>query len=224
MKRIITSLVAISLTLGFAAAQHPDSSGPEWKDLFKADLSDAEKPENVWTVKDGVITANEDQCMWAAGEHANFMLDLEFLNYPGTNSGVVIYCSDIKNWIPNAVEVQIADDFAEKWANAAKSWQCGAIFAHLAPNKSMVKKAGEWNRMTIEAKGQNLKVWVNGELVSEMDMSKWTSATKNPDGSEIPSWLPTPFAEIKPSGRIGFQGKHGDAPISFRNVRIKNLE
>jgi hypothetical protein len=207
-----------------AVAEVPDPSGPGWKELFKPDLSDGEKPEGVWTVKDGVITASADQNLWAAGEHENFILDLEFQNSPGTNSGVILYCSDTKNWIPNSVEVQIADDFAEKWAKAAKTWQCGAIFGHLAPAKSMVKKPGEWNRMTVEAKGQKIKVWVNGELTADMDMSKWTSATKNPDGSDIPSWLSTPFSEITPKGRIGFQGKHGDSPISFRKIRIKALD
>jgi hypothetical protein len=29
-----------------------------------------------------------------------------------------------------------------------------------------------------------------------------------PDGSEIPSWLSTPFAELPTHGNIGLQGKH----------------
>lgn len=221
MKSAFAVFSAVCLSLGFAAAQHPDTSGPGWKDLFKADLSDAEKPAGVWTVEGGVITASADQNIWAAGDYSNFTVDLEFKNSPGTNSGVIIYCSDAKNWIPHSVEIQIADDFAEKWAKSPKNFQCGAIFGHLDPSKSMVKKPGEWNRMTVEAKGQHIKVWVNGELTADMVMSKWTSAKKNPDGSDIPAWMSTPFAEIVPKGRIGFQGKHGDAPIAFRNIRIK---
>jgi hypothetical protein len=75
--------------------------------------------------------------------------------------------------------------------------------------------------MTIEAKGKQLKVWLNGELTAEMDMAKWTSAKKNPDGSHIPKWLSTPFAELPTKGRIGLQGKHGDASVWLRNVKIK---
>lgn len=56
-----------------------------------------------------------------------------------------------------------------------------------------------------------------------MDMAKWTLARTNPDGSEIPAWLTVPLAEVPTKGRIGFQGKHGDAPIWFRNIRIKPL-
>jgi hypothetical protein len=55
-------------------------------------------------------------------------------------------------------------------------------------------------------------------------MDLWTSATKNPDGSEIPSWLSTPFNQLKTKGYIGLQGKHAGAPIYFRNVKIKELK
>jgi hypothetical protein len=54
-----------------------------------------------------------------------------------------------------------------------------------------------------------------------MNMSLWTSAKTNPDGSEIPSWLSTPFAQLATNGRIGLQGKHAGAPIYFRNMKIK---
>jgi hypothetical protein len=56
-----------------------------------------------------------------------------------------------------------------------------------------------------------------------MDMSNWTSAKKNPDGSDIPSWLNRPLADLQTKGYIGFQGKHAGAPIWFRNIKIKEL-
>jgi hypothetical protein len=46
---------------------------------------------------------------------------------------------------------------------------------------------------------------------------------KNPDGSDIPSWLSTPFAELSTKGKIGFQGKHAGAPIWFRKIKVKEL-
>lgn len=119
--------------------------------------------------------------------------------------------------------IQIADDFAEKWAKSPGYMHCGAVFGHVAPTAGLVKQPGEWNKMTIEARGQQLKVWLNGTLASEMDMSKWTSAKTNPDDSKIPAWLSTPLATMPTKGRIGFQGKHGDAPNWFRNIQIKQL-
>lgn len=195
----------------------------EIKDLFKADLSDATYPKGVWTFEDGVLTASKDQCIWTEKEYEDFVLDLDFKTDAGTNSGVIVHCSDIKKWIPNSVEVQIADDFADKWKNSPKTWQCGAIFGHLAPTKSVVKQPGRWNHMQVTCKGKIITVVINNEKVSEMDMNLWTSAKKNPDGTDIPRWLNRPFAELPLKGRIGLQGKHAGAPIYFRNMRIREL-
>jgi hypothetical protein len=142
----------------------------------------------------------------------------------GTNSGVIVYCNNIEDWIPNSVEIQIADDFSEKWASSPKTWQCGAIFGHLPAKKSMVKKPGEWNRFTITCKDKMIFVILNGELIAEMNMDLWTRSDKNPDGTDIPSWLSTPFSELPTYGYIGFQGKHAGAKIFFRNMKIKEIK
>ena len=224
MKKLF--VVSAVLMLLFIAAwaqpgKHPESTS--WNDLFSKDLSNAEYPAEIWSFDGGILTATEDQCIWTKKDYTNFIVDLEFKTAEGTNSGVIVYCSDLKNWIPNSVEIQIADDFAKQWAESPKTWQCGAIFGHLAPSKSMVKKPGEWNRFTVTCKGKMIEVMLNGETVTIMNMDLWTSATKNPDGSEIPSWLSTPFAELNTYGRIGLQGKHAGAPIYFRNMKIKEL-
>lgn len=220
--------VAISEALIYRAADaavaqdHPDSS--QWAPLFAADLSDATFPTGVWSCEEGVFTATEDQCIWTKKEYEDFVLDLEFKTAEGTNSGVIVYCSNMDNWIPNSVEIQIADDFAENWSKSPKTWQCAAVFGHLAAKESVVKKPGEWNRMTITCQGPQISILLNGRHVTEMDMRKWTSAKTNPDGSEIPPWLSTPFSELATRGNIGLQGKHAGAPIYFRNLRIKPLE
>jgi hypothetical protein len=192
--------------------------------LIAPDLSNTVHPKGVWSFDNGVLTATEDQCIWTKKEYENFVLDLEFKNAPGTNSGVIVYCSDAKDWIPNSIEIQIADDFAERWAKSPKTWQCAAIFGRLAPTKSAVKKPGQWNRMTITCRGPMIYVLLNGQQVTEMDMRKWTDAKKNPDGSEIPPWLSKPAAELPTKGRIGLQGKHAGAPIYFRNLKIKSID
>jgi len=219
---ILMLLSALVQDLYAQTTAHPESA--DWNDLFTTDLSNAEFPAGVWTSKDGILTASEDQCIWTKKDYKSFVLDLEFKTAEGTNSGVIVYCTDTKNWIPNSVEIQIADDFAKQWAKSPKTWQCGAVFGHLAPTMSMVKKPGEWNRFTITCKGQIIKVVLNDMLVNEMNMALWTSAKTNPDGSEIPSWLNTPFAQLETHGRIGLQGKHAGAPIYFRNLKVKELE
>lgn len=192
--------------------------------LFAADLSDASYPVGVWSVENGVLTATKDEAIWTNKEYENFVLDLEFKTAAGTNSGVIVYCTDKVNWIPNSVEIQIADDYSEQWAKSPKTWQSGAIFGRLAANKQkVVKQPGKWNHYQITCKGKNITVVLNGEKVTEMDMSKWTSGKQNPDGSEIPAWLNKPLAELPTKGYIGLQGKHAGAPIWFRNIKIKVL-
>ncbi len=86
-----------------------------------------------------------------------------------------------------------------------------------------MKKPGEWNRCTVTCVDSLIWVMLNGKTVTHMNMKQWTSATHNPDGSEIPSWLSKPLAELPTQGHIGLQGKHAEAPIWFRNLKIKVL-
>jgi hypothetical protein len=229
MKKIIV-LLAVCFGSGVAARAgeatapkaHPDSTG--WESLFSEDLSNAIYPKGIWSFRDGVLTATEDQCIWTRKTYENFTVDLEFKTAPGTNSGVIVYSSDLKDWIPNSVEIQIADDYAPRWANSPKTWQCAAVFGHLAASKSVVKRPGQWNRMTITCRGPIIDVVLNGQPVTKIDLRKWTSAKKNPDGSDIPSWLSRPLAKLATKGHIGLQGKHAGAPIYFRHVKVKRLD
>jgi hypothetical protein len=203
---------------------HPDSKN--WDNLFQADLSDAIFPKGVWCFQDGVLTATEDKTLWTKKEYHSCIIDLEFKNAPGTNSGVFVYGSDLRDkyWIPNSIEIQILDDYSPKWVKVPKTWLCAGIFGRLAPKEGVVKPAGQWNRMTITCAGPLLYVLLNGEQVTQIDLRKWTSAKTNPDGSPIPPWLSKPLAELPNQGHIGLQGKHGHVPIYFRNLKIKPLD
>ncbi len=216
-------LVAATTFAQKAPTGHPNTSKAGWKPLFAADLSDASYPKGVWSGTDGVLTATEDKTIWSAMPYESFELDMEFKTAPGTNSGVIVYCSDTANWIPNAIEVQIADDYDQKWAESPKNWQCGAFFGHKAATEKRVKKPGEWNRYTVTAQGRKIYVVLNGALVNEMNMDEYTSAKKNPDGSDVPEWLSKPVASLPARGFIGLQGKHAGAPIYFRNLKIRKL-
>ncbi len=234
MKRFLMHCLLVAILLWVQSCQkapsqpslpltaHPDTA--TWTDLFAQDLSDANTPEGIWTVEDGVLTASEDQAIWTQKDYDNFIIDLEFKTADGTNSGVIVYCTDTQNWIPNSVEIQIADDFSEQWSKADKTWQCGAIFGRLAASESAVKKAGEWNRFTITCKDKMIYILLNDKAITTMDMSLWTQADKNPDGTDIPAWLSKPLAELPTHGQIGFQGKHAGAPIYFRNVKIREID
>ncbi|MCA9185192.1 MAG: DUF1080 domain-containing protein, partial [Planctomycetales bacterium] len=209
---ILIALVVIPARISSAQSPsfaHPDTTTAGWRPLYADDLSDAEFRAGTWTCTDGVFTASEDEVLWAKGEFDDCTLDLEFKLDSGTNSGVIVYCTDTANWIPNSVEVQITDDSHQRWATSPRTWQCSAIFGHLAASQSVVKKPGQWNRFTINCRGKDITVALNGKLVTHLDMAKFSDTKKNPDGSEIPEWLSRPMSELATKGRIGLQGKHG---------------
>lgn len=223
MKKALVLCAFLATMTAILSADEPkaDPNAAGWEALFTGDLSDAIFPEGVWSVADGVLTATKDECIWTKKEHENFTLDLEFKTTEGLNSGVIVYANDLKDWIPGAIEIQILDDSAKKWADVPNTWKCAGIFGHLAPTKPMVKKPGEWNHMIVQCQGQHITVTLNDETVTKFDMSKWTSAKKNPDGSDIPEWLSKPVATLPTKGHVGLQGKHGGVPVLFRNIKIR---
>ncbi len=227
----IVKLFAIVIACTFACPSfaqdtayiHPDTSGNGWETMFNRGLTNALFAAGVWSDSGGIFTATKDEALWSKDEYDDFVLDLDFMNADGTNSGVVVHATDMKDWIPHSVEIQIADDYSKEWSSVSPTWQCAAIFGHQAATNKTLYKAGEWNHFTITCRGRKIWVVLNGTLVNTCDMSLFTSAKTNPDGSEIPSWLRNPMATLPLHGHIGFQGKHAGAPIYFRNIKVKRL-
>lgn len=202
---------------------HPNTSEKGWEDVFNKRLTNGIFPAGVWSDSNGVLTATKDEAIWGKDQYDNFVVDLDFKNADGTNSGVIVHATDIKDWIPHSVEIQIADDYSKKWSESPATWQCGAVFGHQAATNKTLKRPGEWNHFTITCIGKKIWIVLNGTLVNECDMSRFTSAKTNPDGSEVPSWLSNPMATLPLHGYIGFQGKHAGAPIYFKNIKVKKL-
>ena len=226
-KLIATAFICLLVAESFSqdtAYIHPDTSGNGWVNMFNSNLSNAVYPSGVWSDSAGIITATKDEAIWSKDEYDNFVLDLDFMNADGTNSGVMLHATDMSNWIPHSVEIQIADDYSKEWSKAPATWQCGAIFGHQAATNKTLHKPREWNHYTITCIGKKIWVVLNGILVNTCDMNQFTSAKTNPDGSDIPSWLSNPMATLPLHGHIGFQGKHAGAPIWFKNIKVKRLE
>ena len=93
MKRLTSVIFILCCAIGIAFAQTGKNN---WKPLFGENLSDAEYNSDVWSMKDGVLSAVKDESIWTNTEYENFEVDLEFKNDNGTNSGVVVYCTDKK--------------------------------------------------------------------------------------------------------------------------------
>ena len=230
MKKIqfILFFLFITIVLQVSAQNTPivvqgQPMGKGWKNLFGNNLSKAIYNKSIWKDSSGVITASKDDAIWSFDEYDDFILDLDFQNADGTNSGVIVHATDIVEWIPNSVEIQIADDYSKQWSKAAPTWQCAAIFGRKPATNKSLKPAGEWNHFTITCKGKMISIVLNGTLVNECNMDDFTSSKVNPDGSSVPSWLKNPMSTLALRGHIGLQGKHAGAPIYFRNVKVFKL-
>lgn len=227
MKKVqfIFSLLFLTICFNTYAQNTPivvegQPMGKGWKNLFGNNLSKAIYDKSIWKDSSGVITASKDDAIWSFDEYDDFILDLDFQNADGTNSGVIVHATDIVEWIPNSVEIQIADDYSKQWSKAAPTWQCAAIFGRKPATNKSLKPAGEWNHFTITCKGKMISIVLNGTLVNECNMDDFTSNKVNPDGSSVPSWLKNPMSTLALRGHIGLQGKHAGAPIYFKNVKV----
>jgi len=204
---------------------HPAEDDDGWAPLLKPDLSNVEpQKEKVWSFDaDGNLVATKDVNLVTKETYSDFALDLEFCMEPNANAGVFVYCSDLANWIPNKIEVQLTDDHHPSNRYYAPTSKNCALFGHQAPWKGNLKPAGEWNRLTIYCQGKRIRVAQNGEFVLETDLANFTDVARNPDGSAAPKWHTKPYSQLATYGRIGFQGCHGGIATKFRNIRVKLL-
>lgn len=212
--KLPTLLLALigSITL---AAEHPDTKG--WKDLFAIDLSNTVAPGG-WFFTDGVLVAKDHDTLWTKDSYGDFILDLEFKVEKEANSGVFLRSGDIKN-VLSALEIQVHDS-----ADGSKYGMVGAIYDAMPPSKSAAKPVGEWNRFTITCKGPSVTVVFNGETIIDANLDNWPEVGKNPDGT--PNKFPVALKDFARKGPIGLQGLHGkaQAPVWYRNLKIKPLE
>ncbi len=229
-KEIIYSiLTAAALLVGCSSSDKaltPDGN-EGWKPLFAADLSNAEYDKDVWSVKpDGTLVSTQDKVIFTKDDYENFEISLDYKIEKNSNSGIVIYCTDTKKWIPNSLEIQICDNEADKYRSRGNTWLTGALFGHAAPSiTENMKPIGEWNNMVVSCRGQIIDVTLNGKKINHIDLSKWTQKDVNPDGSKIPTWLTAKIkSQVPTKGKIGLQGKHGGAATDFRNVKIRPLK
>ncbi|HNY39103.1 MAG TPA: DUF1080 domain-containing protein [Bryobacteraceae bacterium] len=149
-----------------------------WNPATKS--QDAVTPmSDVWTVKNGILICkgNPTGYIRTVDEYEDYRLEVEWRWPLGTtsgNNGVLVHVTSrnaLGQW-PKSIEVQLAkDDAGDFWvigtsiivADIEKRRQ-GRRYLNLTDGSE--KPVGEWNKMVIEALGDEVKVWVNGDLVN----------------------------------------------------------
>ena len=171
-------------------------------------------PSDNWGVKDGALTCTGGKgAQWLATkeEFADFDLSLEFKLPVNGNSGVFIRAPRQGTPYVDGMEIQLLDDYGEKWKNLKPDQFTGAIYAAVAPSRRVTKKANEWQTMRILCVGRSCSVWVNAQQIIKVNLDELAEKY----GRKVPGLK-------RNSGLIGVQN-HGD-PVSFRKVIIKTLD
>jgi hypothetical protein len=153
----------------------------------------ADKPQNQWIVKDGILSSPKSGANLITNEKFDdFKLLVEFRYPKGSNSGI---------YLRGRYELQIQDDIGQEPSNVL----FGGIYGFLTPNEMAAKPAGEWQTYEITLIGRRLTVVANGKkIINDQIIPGITGGAL--DSKEA---LPGP---------IMLQGDHG--PVEFRKIVI----
>jgi serine/threonine protein kinase len=142
---------------------------------------------------------------------SDFVLDFDYKLTKGCNTGVFLRVSDLKLPVQTGIEVAI-DDTAH-----GGDEDSGGFYGLVAPRVFAQRPTGEWNHMTITARGPRLSVSLNGTEVSLIDLDQWRVPGKRPDGSKH-RFEHVAIAGLARTGYLGFQDLGGDC--WFKNIYL----
>ena len=144
----------------------------------------------------------------------DFILDFDYKLTKGCNSGVFTRTSDLNDPVNTGIEVAIDD------TTGTGMHDSGALYDLVATKVNAQKPAGEWNHMTITAKGPKMAVTLNDKDVSIINLDEWNEPGKRPDGSSH-KFANVAIGKLPRAGYLGFQDHGSDC--WFKNVKIKEL-
>jgi serine/threonine protein kinase len=142
---------------------------------------------------------------------SDFVLDFDYKLTERCNSGVFLRVSDLKKPVQTGIEVALDD------SRHGDERDSGGFYGLVAPRVFAQKPAGEWNHMTITARGPRLTVVLNGTEVSTIDLDQWTTPGKRPDGSNH-NFKNVAIASLARNGYLGFQDLGSNC--WFRNILL----
>ena len=212
----------LSLTAGVLGGAEGDAPG-EYKMLFDGEsftgwIVPEKNNIGTWSVDPagGVLKREvRGSMIWTEAQYQDFVLELDFKLSRNANSGL-FFRADPSDHVQRGFEIQLFDTAPDQ---PLTKHNIGALYDAQAAAKNTLNPPREWNHLKLRAKGSSIRVWVNGELVNEVDLTRWTEPELNPDGT--PNKFKRALSTLPSSGHIGLQD-HGDN-VWFRNIRLKEF-
>ncbi|MEX0944743.1 MAG: family 16 glycoside hydrolase, partial [Balneolaceae bacterium] len=140
--------------------------------------------QDAWGVEDGVLYTDGAGSGWIStvSQYDDFIIELEYRVPEGGNSGLFLRAPHEGNPANEGLEIQILDDYAERYADL-QPWQyTGSIYFEQAASKRVTKPAGEWQSMKVRAEGPKIQVTLNGELIINANLIHYMENAPNHPG------------------------------------------
>jgi hypothetical protein len=167
-----------------------------------------------YQAKDGVVEIDPQKGggnLYTKAEFSNFIYRFEFQLTPGANNGIGIRAPLEGDAAYVGMEIQVLDNEAPMYKDLHPYQYHGSVYGVIPAKRGYLLPTGEWNKEEIIAKGNKIKVTLNGTVILDGDI-KEASKNGTPDHRDHPGLL-------RPTGHLGFLG-HGDV-VRFRNMRVK---
>ena len=179
------------------------------------DLSGWIGEKQGYDTQPNVLVATKDSGnLFTKKSYGDFRFRFEFKLRPGANNGVAIRAPLDGRASYDGIESQILDNTSEKYADLKTYQYHGSLYGVVPALRGYLKPIRHWNQQEIIAKGNHIKVILNGKVIVDGNLEK-ASQNGTVDGKDHPGVL-------NPTGHLGFLG-HGHV-IEFRNLRVKSLE
>ena len=197
-------LTLVGLWCVVARAESPKEN--DFVPLFNGtDLKGWAGQTDGYQAKDGVLMAlprkSKGAKLYTAKEYADFIFRFEFKLTAGANNGIGLRAPRTGNPAKNAMEIQILDDTAPRYAKLNPTQYHGSIYKRAAAKRGHLKPVGEWNRQEIRAEGNFITVILNGvTILDRADITRHKRPAK---------------------GHIVLLG-HG-SQVEFRNLHIREV-
>ncbi|MCM8531132.1 MAG: DUF1080 domain-containing protein [Lentisphaeraceae bacterium] len=165
------------------------------------------KEEKGYIVKNGeLITNGRAGNLYTNKRYKNYSLKFQFKFEKGkdNNNGLGLR-TEMDGSAPalSSFEVQILDNSSPKYTKLKPYQAHGSVYGQVPAKKGFLKEIGEWNSQEVTINQNQLKVILNGYLITKADLSL------------------LPIKTLPKEGHLCLAG-HKDG-VSFRNIKIKEL-
>ena len=151
-----------------------------------------------FNLHDGVVTTEGGMgLLWNQNDYSDFKLTLEFkVASKQDNSGVFVRFTDPKD----DPGIAIREGYEIQICDTEKDNPTGSIYGFQKSKEIATKPVGEWNKYEITVVGQKYTVKLNDKVVNEFTGNRSLH------------------------GHIGIQNHNTGSQVSFRNIRVVNLD